>query len=79
MTRSEFVQISCDFVAEGRKRNFPDMRLSEAAAARVSDQEKALSHCGGTAITSPTCFPAPTSLSSEMHQERKDRLENVGF
>ena len=44
MTRAEFVQISCDLIAEGRKRNFPDMRLSEVAAARVSDQKKALSH-----------------------------------
>jgi hypothetical protein len=43
MNRAEFVQISCDFIAEGRKRNFPDMRLSEASAARVSDQKRALS------------------------------------
>ncbi len=44
MIRAEFVQISRDFVAEGRKRTFPDMRFSEAAAARFSDQEKTLSH-----------------------------------
>jgi len=44
MIRAEFVQISCDFISVGRKRNFPDMRLSEAAAARVSDQKETLSH-----------------------------------
>lgn len=42
MTRAEFIQIRCDFIAEGRKRNFPDIRLSEATAARVTDQKKAL-------------------------------------
>ena len=79
MTRAEFVQISCDFIAEGRKRNFPDMCLSEAAAARVSDQKKALSHWRRNRNYFANTLPASTSLSSEMQQERKDRLENVGF
>ena len=43
MTRAEFIQITCDFIAQGRKRNFPALRPSEASAARVSDQKKALS------------------------------------
>ena len=42
MTRKEFMQITCDCIAEGRKRNFPNLRPSEVAASRFSDQKKAL-------------------------------------
>ena len=69
MICAEFVQISCDFIAEGRKRNFPDMHLSEAAAARVADQEKALSHWRRNRNYFANTLPGATSLSSEMHQE----------
>ena len=31
-----------DAIEVGRKRNFPDMRLSEMVASSVSDEEKAL-------------------------------------
>ena len=36
------MQITCDYIAEGRKRNFPDLRPSEVVASRFSDQKKAL-------------------------------------
>lgn len=52
MTRTEYVEIVCTYIAVGRLRNFPDMRQSEAAAARGSDQKKALSSWKATAPTS---------------------------
>lgn len=43
MKRSEFIKIWADTVGEGRKRNFPDLRASEAAVSRMSDEAKAAS------------------------------------
>jgi len=42
MTRAEYVEIVCTYIEAGRLRNFPDMRRSEAAASRVSDQKMAM-------------------------------------
>jgi hypothetical protein len=41
--RAEFIDALADSIAKGRKRNFPDMRPSEAAVARMGDQKKAAS------------------------------------
>ena len=42
MTRRVFIQVYADAVAKGRRRNFPNMRLSEIASARVHDERQAL-------------------------------------
>lgn len=42
MTRAEFVQLWADEVAIGRKKNHPDIRVSEAAVARIDDERFAL-------------------------------------
>lgn len=43
MKRSEFIKILTDSIAEGRKQNFPDLRRSEAAVSRISDEARAAS------------------------------------
>ena len=42
MTQKEFVRISCNHIRERRKKNFPDIRLSEEAMARGEDEKKAM-------------------------------------
>ena len=46
MKRSEFIKILTDSIAEGRKQNFPDLRRSEAAVSRISDEARAASPSG---------------------------------
>jgi hypothetical protein len=41
MKRAEFIRIWADTVAAGRKRTYPDLRPSEAAVSRMSDEAKA--------------------------------------
>jgi hypothetical protein len=41
MKRSEFIKLWSDVVAEGRKKNHPDIRPSEAAVSRMDDDKKA--------------------------------------
>lgn len=41
MKRKEFIKIWADTVAKGRKRHHPDLRQSEAAVSRMSDEAKA--------------------------------------
>jgi hypothetical protein len=40
MRRSEFIKLWADAVAEGRKKNHPDIRPSEAAVSRMADNKK---------------------------------------
>lgn len=42
MKRAEFIEVYADTVARGRAKNFPEMRPSERAAARVHDLAKAV-------------------------------------
>lgn len=41
MRRSEFIKAYADSVAIGRRRNFPNMRPSEEAVSRMSDEKRA--------------------------------------
>jgi hypothetical protein len=41
MRRFEFIKLYSDMVAEGRKKNYPDMRPSEEAVSRMDDNKKA--------------------------------------
>jgi hypothetical protein len=41
MKRSEFIKLWSDVVAEGRKKNHPGIRVSEAACNRMEDDKKA--------------------------------------
>lgn len=38
MKRAEFIELWCDTVDQGRCKNFPDMRPSERAFARIDDR-----------------------------------------
>lgn len=40
MKRAEFIKLLGDSIAKGRKRNFPDIRESEAAVTRMDDDKK---------------------------------------
>jgi hypothetical protein len=42
--RAEFIKTFADSVAAGRRRNFPDMKPSEEAVARMSDEKRAAAH-----------------------------------
>jgi hypothetical protein len=42
MKRSEFIKLYADLVAEGRKKHHPDIRPSEAAVSRMSDNKTAV-------------------------------------
>jgi hypothetical protein len=41
MKRSDFIKLWSDAVAEGRQKNHPDIRPSEAAVSRMADNKKA--------------------------------------
>jgi hypothetical protein len=41
MKRAEFIKLYSDLVAEGRRKNHPDIRPSEAAVSRMSDDKTA--------------------------------------
>lgn len=43
MKRGEFIKALADEIAVGRKRNFPDVRRSEGAVNRMSDEKRAAS------------------------------------
>jgi hypothetical protein len=41
MKRAEFIKLWCDTVAAGRKKNYPNIRPSEAAVERLHDMRTA--------------------------------------
>lgn len=40
MTREEFIKLFADRTALGRKKNYPDLRPSEAAMSRMDDEKR---------------------------------------
>ena len=73
MTRAEYVEIVCTYIAAGRLRNYPDMRRSEAAAARVNDQKMAMRSWKGNRANFASMTPDELKAKMGMIEAR---LEN---